>query len=118
MNRLYQWFSRRASVFHAEKSGEGPSRAIRTEVTVEWKSTTFLVARSPVVFDACPLCGHKLSPHQVEQARLRVQKKGMHLPAVRAALSETTKAPAGPTGQNRDTPAPSCRNNLYPRRSI
>jgi hypothetical protein len=97
VNRLYQWFSRRASLSHFEKTGEGPRRTIRTEVTVEWESTTFLGAGSPVVFDTCPLCGHKFSPHPLEQARLHLQE-GVGPSRCPCGFFRNNKAPAGPTG--------------------
>lgn len=74
MNRLYQWFSRRASLSHSEKSGGGARRTIRTEVTVERESTTFLAAGSTGGLNACPLCGQTLSPDQAEETRLRLQQ--------------------------------------------
>jgi hypothetical protein len=97
VNRLYQWFSRRASLFHSEKSGEGSRPTIRTEVTVEWESTTFLGTGSPGVFDVCPLCGHKLSPQQVEQERLHLQE-GVAPSRCPCGSLRNNQAPAGPTG--------------------
>jgi hypothetical protein len=97
VNRLYQWLSRRASLFHSEESGEGRRRTIRTEVTVEWESTTVLRAGSPGIFDPCPLSGHKLCPHQVEQARLYLQE-GVAPSRCPCGSLLNNQAPAGPTG--------------------
>lgn len=72
MNRLYQWFSGRASLFRSGKGGEGASQTIRTEVTVERESTT-LITGVAGAFSVCPLCGQTLAPAQTEQARLRLQ---------------------------------------------
>jgi hypothetical protein len=47
---------------------------VRTEVTVERQGTTVLVSNVAAGFDTCPLCGQKLAPTQVEQARLRLNK--------------------------------------------
>jgi hypothetical protein len=72
--RIYQWLYRRASFFRSESSGQGTSRTVRTEVTVERQGTTVLVGNMAVGFDTCPLCGSKLAPEQAEQARLRLPK--------------------------------------------
>jgi hypothetical protein len=68
MKRLYQWFSERASFFHSHTVVHGTSRTVRTEVTVQREGITLLSGGSAAVdFDACPLCGQKLAPPQVEQ---------------------------------------------------
>jgi hypothetical protein len=73
--RIYQWLSRRASFFRSESSGDGTTRTVRTEVTVEQQGTTVLVGNAAGAgFDTCPLCGSKLAPEQAEQARLRLPK--------------------------------------------
>jgi len=78
MKRLYQWLSARASFFHSDPSIRGTSRTVRTEVTVEQEGLTLLVGNGAAAgFDICPLCGSKLAPVQVEQARLRLQKSSI-----------------------------------------
>jgi hypothetical protein len=71
---LYQWLSRRASLFRSERSDHGVNRTVRTEVTVERQGMTLLVGGGVTGFDICPLCGQKLDPAQKEQARLRLQQ--------------------------------------------
>jgi hypothetical protein len=70
---LYQWFSRRASIFRSDPSGRGTSRTVRT-VTVERQGMTLLVGGVAAGFENCPLCGQQLAPVQAEQARLRLQE--------------------------------------------
>jgi hypothetical protein len=73
--RIYQWLSRRASSFRSGPSGEGTSRTVRTEVTVEQREMALLVGDPAVSgLDTCPLCGQKLVPAQAEQTRLRLHK--------------------------------------------
>jgi hypothetical protein len=72
--RLYQWLSQRASFFRSDTSGGGTTRTVRTEVTVQREGMTLLVGDATAGFDTCPLCGSKLAPTQVEQARLRLPK--------------------------------------------
>ncbi len=72
MNRLYQWFSGRASLFSPGKAGEGARHTIRTEVTVERESTT-LITGVAGDFGVCPLCGQTLDPAQAQPATLRLQ---------------------------------------------
>jgi hypothetical protein len=72
--RLYQWLSQRASFFRSDASGRGTTRTVRTEVTVQREGMTLLVGDATAGFDACPLCGSKLTPEQVQQARLRLPK--------------------------------------------
>jgi hypothetical protein len=73
--RLYQWLRRRASFFRSDTSEHGTVRTVRTEVTVERQGMTLLVGDAAATgFDTCPLCGSKLTPAQVEQARLRLPK--------------------------------------------
>jgi len=69
--RLYQWLSKQASFFRSDTSGNRTTRAVRTEVTVERQATTVLVGDMAAArFDACPLCGSKLTPAHLEHARL------------------------------------------------
>jgi len=72
--RLYQWLSQRASFFRSDTSGRGSTRTVRTEVTVQREGMTLLVGDVTAGSDACPFCGSKLTPEQVEQARLRLPK--------------------------------------------
>jgi hypothetical protein len=74
MKRLYQWFSKRASVFRSGTSGPGTTRTVRTEVTVQREGMTLLVGSAAAGFENCPLCGQKLAPAQAEQAKLRLQE--------------------------------------------
>ena len=74
MHRIYQWLYGRASFFRSDVPGRGGSRIVRTEVTVERQGMTLLVGGTAGGFDTCPLCGQKLAPAQVEQARLRLQQ--------------------------------------------
>jgi hypothetical protein len=74
VHRIYQWLYGRASFFRCEAPGRVGSRIVRTEVTVERQGMTLLVGGAAEGFDACPLCGQKLAPAQVEQARLRLQQ--------------------------------------------
>ena len=74
VKRLYQWFSQRASFFRSDSSIRGTTRAVRTEVTVQREGLTLQVAGVAASFDVCPLCGQKLAPAQLEQARLRLQE--------------------------------------------
>jgi hypothetical protein len=74
MKRLYQWFSEWASFFRSDAVGQRTSHTVCTEVTVREEGLTLLVGRAAASFDICPLCGQKLAPAQVEQARLRLQK--------------------------------------------
>ena len=63
MKRLYLWFSERASFFHAETSGRGTSRTVRTEVTIRREGMTLQVnAAAAATFETCPLCGTELVP--------------------------------------------------------
>jgi hypothetical protein len=70
--RIYQWLSSRASFFRSEASGQGASRTVRTEVTVEREGIALLVGGAAADFDNCPLCGQKLAMAQAQQARLRL----------------------------------------------
>jgi len=72
MKRLYQWFSKRASLFSPGTPGQGATRTVRTEVTVQREGLTLLMGGAVEGFDSCPLCGQKLAPAQAEQARLRL----------------------------------------------
>jgi hypothetical protein len=72
MKGLYQWLSQRASFFRFDASGRGTSRTVRTEVTVQ-RGMTLLVGGA-ADFDACPVCGNKLSPEQTEQVSGRLLK--------------------------------------------
>jgi hypothetical protein len=72
MKRLYQWFSERASFFGSDNRGQGTTRTVRTEVTVQREGLTLLVGGAAAELDICPLCGQKLAPAQAEQARLRL----------------------------------------------
>jgi hypothetical protein len=74
MNGLYQWLFGRASFFRSDRSDQGVSRTVRTEVTVEREGMTLVVAGAAVGFDICPLCGTRLTPEQTEQAIDRLQK--------------------------------------------
>lgn len=74
MKRLYQWFSERASFFHADTTGGSAIRTVRTEVTVQREGMTLLVGEVGTVFDVCPFCQQKLAPTRAGQSRLRVQK--------------------------------------------
>jgi hypothetical protein len=62
MKRLYQWFGKRASFFHFDGPGQGTTRTVRTEVTVQREGLTLLVGSAAAGFDICPLCGQKLAP--------------------------------------------------------
>ncbi|MGA9355430.1 MAG: hypothetical protein WBV46_17190 [Terriglobales bacterium] len=73
MKRLYQWFSKRASVFRSGTPVPGTTRTVRTEVTVQREGLTLLVTNAAAGFDTCPLCGQTLAPAQAEQARLRLR---------------------------------------------
>jgi hypothetical protein len=73
--RMYQWISGRARLFRSGTSGQGTSRTVRTEVTVQREAMTLLVGDAAAVgFDTCPLCGTKLAPAEAEQVRLRLPK--------------------------------------------
>jgi hypothetical protein len=72
MKRLYQWFSKRASFFRSGTPGQGTTRTVRTEVTVQREGMTLLVGGVAAGFENCPLCGQKLAPAEVEQAKLRL----------------------------------------------
>jgi hypothetical protein len=71
MKGLYQWFSRRASIFRAGSSSRGTTRTTRTEVKVQREGLTLLVSGA-AGFEICPLCGQSLAPAQAEQAKLRL----------------------------------------------
>ena len=71
-NRLYQWLTQRASFFGFDSSDRGTSRTVRTEVTVQREGMTLLVGGVAAGFENCPLCGQKLAPAEVEQAKLRL----------------------------------------------
>jgi len=72
MKRLYQWFSKRASFFRSGTPGQGTTRTVRTEVTVQREGMTLLVGGVAAGFESCPLCGQKLAPAEAEQAKLRL----------------------------------------------
>ncbi len=72
MKRLYQWFSKRASLFRTGTPGQGATRTVRTEVTVQREGLTLLVGGVAAGFGNCPLCGQELAPAQAEQARIRL----------------------------------------------
>jgi hypothetical protein len=70
---LYQSLRERAGSSRAETSGRGASHAVRTEVTVERKETTVLVAGvASGAFDTCPLCGQELAPAPAALVRDRL----------------------------------------------
>jgi hypothetical protein len=73
MNRLYQWLSGRASFLHFDAAGQGTSRTVCTQVTVQTESTT-LVAGAAATFDLCPFCGQKLTPLQAVRESLRLHE--------------------------------------------
>ena len=65
MQRLYQWFSERASFFRYDAVGHRNRSTVRTETTVRREGVTLLVGGAPTrAFDACPLCGKKLTLDQ------------------------------------------------------
>jgi hypothetical protein len=72
MKRLYQWFSKRASVFRSGRPGQGTTRTVCTEVTVRREGMTLLMGAAAAGVDTCPFCGQKLVPEQAEQAKLRL----------------------------------------------
>jgi hypothetical protein len=76
MNRLYQWFSGRASTFRTDAAGPTMSRTVSTQVTVQTESTT-LMARSSAAFDVCPFCAQKLAPSQAVHERLRLHESSI-----------------------------------------
>jgi hypothetical protein len=72
---LYQWLSQQASFFRHVTSANPGSRTVRTEVTIERRQGVVVLTGDVTAgFDTCPLCGSKLAPEQVEQARLRLPK--------------------------------------------
>jgi hypothetical protein len=71
MKRLYQWFNERASFFLSDTAGNGTSRTVRTEVTVQREAVTFMAGGAGSGFDVCPLCGLEFASVPVEQASLR-----------------------------------------------
>jgi hypothetical protein len=74
MKGLYQWLSERASFFLSDTAGNGTSRTVRTEVTVQREGMTLLVTGGATSFDICPLCGQKVAPAQQGQASVHLQK--------------------------------------------
>jgi hypothetical protein len=74
MNRLYQWLTERASFFRSDRSDQGMSRTVRTEVTVQQERMTLMVDGAAAGFDICPLCGNNLAPAQTEKAIARLQQ--------------------------------------------
>jgi len=68
-HRLYQWLSQRASFFRTDRSDQGTSRTVRTEVRVEREAVTLVVGDAAAGFDTCPLCGSELSATQQKQPR-------------------------------------------------
>lgn len=63
MQRLYQWFSERASFFRYDVAGHRNRSTVRTETTVRREGVTLLVGGAATgALDACPLCGRKLAP--------------------------------------------------------
>ena len=93
MKRLYQWFHERASIFRSGTPGQGTTRTVRTEVTVQREGLTLLVGGAAVGFDHCPLCGQKLAPAQAEQARLRLQEGSISQEDVRSDLPADGTSP-------------------------
>lgn len=73
-NKLYQWLSRRASIFGADTSSGGIRRTVRTEVRVERRGLTLLMGSAAAGLEICPLCGQNLAPSQSEQAKLRLRE--------------------------------------------
>jgi len=74
MNGLYQWLFGRASFFRSDRSDQGMSRTVRTEVTVQQERMTLMVDGAAAGFDICPLCGTKLAPAPTGQGTARLQK--------------------------------------------
>ena len=69
---------RRASFFRSDASANIASRTVRTEVTVERRQGVAVVTGHLVAgLDTCPLCGTKLAPEQMEQARLGLPRESI-----------------------------------------
>jgi hypothetical protein len=61
--RMCQSLREWASLLRDERSDESSKRTVRTEVTVERQERTVVLGNvTAESFDACPLCGQKLSP--------------------------------------------------------
>jgi hypothetical protein len=63
VQKLYQWICEQASFFRKEDVRPGPSRTVRTEVTVERNRAMFVLGDLTTAgMQACPLCGQSLEP--------------------------------------------------------
>jgi hypothetical protein len=70
MNRLVQWFRRRASSLRTEASFKESGKTVRTVETVEFQERTILIGQLQAgASDVCPLCGRALGSNPDEPVR-------------------------------------------------
>jgi hypothetical protein len=62
MQRIYQWFRRRAITYRGEMRSREGRRTLRKEVTVLREEKTLFVGTALHSLGICPFCGQELLP--------------------------------------------------------